>query len=147
MATVSSSSGIQAAVQSGFQQIKLQEARRNAAQAEQAARSLASQAQSAQRVADRAQDNARSLYVQSSEAQQDAGRARQGIALIRSNDQALERLGSVASQVIERLPAETVSPAVAAASATPVAPVAPVAPVPVVNTQGQLTGTLLSTTA
>jgi hypothetical protein len=138
VASVSSSSTIESAVRSGFQQLRVQEARRNAVQAEQAARALEAQARSAQRVADRADENARSLTVQSDAARVDAGRARQGVAYLDSASRSVQQLGDFVSQVAERQRVvDDASPPVAAA----------VPASPVVNTQGQVTGTLVSTTA
>ena len=150
MATISSSSSIESAVRSGFQQLRVQEARRNADRADQAARALEGQAQAAQRNAARANESARELAVQSNQARDDAGRARQGVAYLNSVAQSRQQLGDFLGQVIERQP--DVEPAAAPASASPVAPTAPAAavspaPAPVVNSQGQLTGTLVSTTA
>ena len=143
MASVSS--GIASVVQSGTRQLQVQQARRNAAQAEQVARSLAVEAASAQRVADRAQDNARDLGVRSNEANASAGQARQGLVAMTNQAVANERLSNFLGQVIERegfdepvRPAAdvVVSPAASSSASTPV-----------VNTQGQVTGTLVNTTA
>jgi hypothetical protein len=143
VASVSSSSSVESAVRSGFQQLRVQEARRNAVQAEQAARALEAQARSAQRVADRADENARSLTVQSDSARIDAGRARQGLAYLDSASRSVQQLGDVAVRVAERQRvADDPSPPAAVPAAVSAPPVAPV-----VNAQGQLTGTLVSTTA
>lgn len=130
MATVSSTSGSQAN-QYGWQQVKLQQAKRNADQAEQNAQFLQVQAGEARRVADRAVENARSLSVRSDQAQTDAGRARQGLAAIQSVNQMQMQLGRVADQAIQKQQA---------ASST-----APTESAPVVNTLGQLTGTVVNT--
>lgn len=130
---MSSSSSVDSAVRAGYQQLRVQEARRNADRAEQVARGLQAAAQAAQRVAERADENARSLTVQSDQARVDAGRARQGVVYLDSIGRAGERLVDFVAQVAERQPAP-----VEAVAAEPAA---------VVNTQGQLTGTLVSTTA
>lgn len=135
MAIESSTSSIQSATQSGWQQLKLQQARRNADQAEQTARSLQAQALDAQKTADQEQENARSLTVQSDQAQSAVGRARQGLAALSSLSQMQVQLTRVADQVIEKVQ-----------NAQPAAP-APESSAPVVNTQGQLTGTVVNTTA
>lgn len=136
MVTVSSTSGVQSAAQAGWQQLKLQQAQRNADRAEQEARSLQAQAAEAQRGADRAQENARTLNVQSDQAQTNVGRARQGLAAIKSLEQTQTRLigtyEKVAQAQVEQAPARS-------------APEQPTAPV--VNTQGQTTGTVVNTTA
>lgn len=130
---MSSSSSVDSAVRAGYQQLRVQEARRNADRAEQVARGLQAAAQAAQRTAERADENARSLSVQSDQARVDAGRARQGVVYLDSIGRAGERLVDFVAQVVERQPEP-----VEAVAAEPAA---------VVNTQGQLTGTLVSTTA
>jgi len=133
MTTVSSTSS---ASEYGLQQLRLQQARRTAEQAEFAARALNAQAANAQRVADRAQEDARSLGVQANQAEASAGQARQGLAALSTAQQAFSRLSNTAEQVVAREP-------------TPAAPTqdSGAAPVPVVNTQGQVTGTVINTTA
>ncbi len=85
MATgLSPTSGAQAATQAGYQQLKLQQARRNAEQAEQTAQGLRAQASAAQQTANQAQETARSLSTQADQAKFSAGQARQGLAAIDS---------------------------------------------------------------
>jgi hypothetical protein len=141
MAAISSSAGFQAATQAAFQQMKVQQARQNADRAEQVARAMAAKAGEAQQVADRAQESARSMTLQSDQAQTAAGQARQGVAMIQSVGNMQVRLGNTVSQV-----AEKVADVTPAASTEPVSVPTP-APVPVVNTSGQVTGTLVNTTA
>jgi len=141
MTTISSSSGMQNAVQSGLQQLRLQQAKRNADQAEQMARALQVEAAAAQQVAVRAQENAQSLTVKSGQAEATAGQARQGLAMIKTAGQMQAQLGVTASTVVKQQSSQsstTLDAAVqtSASSATPV-----------VNTQGQLTGTLVNVTA
>lgn len=139
MAIGSSTSGIQSAAQTGWQQLKLQQAKRNADQAEQTARSLLTQAQDAQRTADREQETARTLSVQSDQALSVAGRARQGLAALSSLSQMQAQLTHVADLVIQnQRNAQASSPPQTSATASAT---------PVVNTQGQLTGTVVNTTA
>ena len=135
MASVSPTSS---ANQVGLQQLRLQQARRNAEQAEQTAQSLKSQANQAQLTADRAQESARSLTVQSDQAQAKVGQVRQGLAAMGSAQQSMVQLSKTVDQVLTREPAQP-SPAT---SATPSSN----AP-PVVNAQGQVTGTIINTTA
>lgn len=123
--------------QYGLQQLRQLQARRNAEQAEQVAQSLRAQANQAQAVADRAQETARSLTVQSDQAQVKAGQARQGLAVAGSIQQAVTQLGKTVDQVLAR--DQAVNPTTAAPPST--------SPAPVVNTQGQVTGTLVNTTA
>ncbi len=125
----------------GLQQIRLQQARRNADQAEQTAQALKAQADAAQRVADHEQENARSLYVQSDQAQTKAGQARQGLAAFSSAQQAITQLSKAVDQVISREQVPT--------EAAPSAPTPPASSVgaAVTNSQGQVTGKIVNTTA
>lgn len=127
----SSTSGIQLANQSVWQQFKLSQAERVAQQAEQRAQSLQAQADAAQRRAVRAQANADSLQVEAGQAEVNAGDARRGVAGLKSVETAGERLG----QVYDRL-AQVKAPAVEVADTEPV-----------VNSQGEVTGQLVSETA
>jgi hypothetical protein len=138
VATISASLSVESAARSGFQQLRVQEARRSADRAEQVARSLQSAAQVAQREADQANENARSLSVRSGQARVDAGRARQGVDFLDSVGRMEAQLVNTVGQVAERVtePAAVQVRAVEASS-----------PSAVVNTQGQLTGTLVSTQA
>lgn len=134
MASVSSTSS---ANEYGLQQLRLRMAQRNADQAGQAAQALRIEAQSAQRVADNAQENARSLAVQSDQAQQKAGQAQQGLAMLRSTPQFVARVANAVDQTVSRQPTP--------APATP--PTKSASPAPVVNSQGQVTGKTINTTA
>lgn len=133
MATISSISGAQSAAQSGLQQLKLQQAKRDAEQAEQTASALQAQARDAQQRAGEAQENARSVTAQSDQAQANAGQARQGLAVVRAIGQMQTQLTNVVAQVTGKL-------------AVP-EPAAPTPVPPVVNAQGQVTGTVINTTA
>lgn len=137
MAAISSTSGSQSAAQYGWQQLRLQQARQNAQQAEQNALNLQRQAADAQQAADRAQENARSLATRSDQAQTNAGRARQGLAMIESSRQAQTLLATKTEQVVARQPAAETTTGTNTPDSTS----------PVVNTQGQLTGTVVNTTA
>lgn len=130
MSSVSSTSG---ASQFGWDQLKLQQARRNADQAEQAAQSLQAQAQAAQRTADRAEENARALAVDSNQARASVGKARQSLAAIQTEGQMQTQIAKVVDQVAQ---AQQSAPS----SAAPLS-------APVVNAQGQVTGTTINTTA
>ena len=135
MASVSSLSGTSSVALSGLSQLRVQQAQRNAEQAELAARALQGQAREAQRVALDAQENARALSAQASQAETNAGQARLNLAEIRSGEQVQVQLSSSVAKVSEAL---TVAPPPAAVQSTPA---------PVINTQGQLTGTVVNTTA
>ena len=144
MTTVSSASSAQTVqpASAGFSQLRLQQARRNAEQADFAARALQAQASSAQRTAAQAQENARSLSVQSDEAQTVAGRARQGLHALDSANAAFTRIGKAIEQVPPVAEKPTAPPVQAAPAPTP----APTAS-PVLNNEGQVTGTLVNTSA
>lgn len=114
--------------------MQVQQARRNADQAEQQAAALKAQAQSAQSVADRAQENARSLQVQSRQAQGEASQARLSVATQNSVGAVQTQLSGLKEQITQVLQSETLSPPAVAAT-------------PVVNTSGQQTGTLVNVTA
>ena len=112
-------------------QLQLQQAQRAADQAEQKARTLQSRAQEAQTIADREQETARQLQVRSDQAQQEAGNARQGVVEMKSLRQVqtgYTQIRQQISQVIKQTP----SPAPSA---------------PVVNSEGQTTGTVVNVTA
>ena len=132
---VSSAAGAQSASSGLWAQLQLQQARRNADQAEQQAAALQSQARSAQTVADRAQENARSLQVQSRQAAGDASQARLNLATQDSATQVQSQLGDLKAQISEVLTSDTLS-------TTPT-----VAATPVINSSGHATGTLVNVTA
>jgi chromosome segregation ATPase len=119
--------------QYGWQQ-KLQMAQRNADQAEQEARALRQQANQAQRAADRAERDASTLGVQADQADLRAGKVKQGVAALKTQQQSFSQLSNTVDQVLGR---QKSSPATTQSSK----------PAPVVNTQGQVTGTTINTTA
>lgn len=128
---VMSASGAQSASGGLWAQLQLQQARRNADQAEQQAAALQAQARSAQSVADSAQENARSLQVQSRQAQGDASQARLNLATQNSVGEVQSQLGNLRTQIADVLQSDILSTTAA----------------PVVNTSGQQTGTLVNVTA
>lgn len=136
---VTASGGLHSAQQSWERQLRVQQAQRNAQQAEQQARALQIQAAEARQVADRAEENARALEVKSDQANDNAGRARLGLATLKSVDQMQDRLMRGYERIAETQQTASVGPAqptktVQSASITR----------PAVNAQGQMTGTLLS---
>ena len=130
------------AAQNGWQQFRLQQAERNATQAEQTAQSLKAQADDAQRVASQAESAARSLAVESDQADSTAIQARLGVTVLQNASTTVTRLSNVADQVVSRqqgaAPANPVAVPVAAAKTSTTG---------VVNTLGQLTGTTVNVTA
>lgn len=141
-----SSLSVQTVTASAWTQSRLQQAQRNAERAEQEARALQVSARAAQASADQAQENARNLQVQSDQAWDHAGRARQGVAALRSVAESRSELGARAGRALESIQARDAAtvPAVASRTTT-VAAVATAKPV--VNTEGQTTGALISVTA
>jgi hypothetical protein len=138
----------------GTQSLRAEQARRNAERAEQAAQALHAQAKGAQRQADRAQENARDLTVRSAAAESAAGQARQGLAALDSANRALTRLGQTVARAAAGKEEPAPSPAASAASAVSTPPSGPTPaaqaltpPRPVVNTSGQVTGTLINLVA
>lgn len=131
MPNLSSAPGVS---QYGLQQLRLQQARRSADQAEQNARSLRNQAESAQRMVVQAQEGARSLNLAANQAQERAGQARQGVAAQESFAQTSEQLGELYVRVAEKFQVVETSQVVAVAPA-------------VVNAQGQVTGGNINETA
>ncbi len=129
---VSSISGGQAL--SGFvtQQLRTQQAERAAEQAEANAQALRRQASAAQQAADRAQADARNLKVRSDQAQSEAGSARQAVVSLESLGELEQGFDALRQGIADGLAALT-EVAVAAA--------------PVVNAEGQTTGTLINVTA
>lgn len=127
----SSASGVQLANQSAWQQFKLSLAERNADRAEQQARALRSQADGAQREASRAQENARALQIDAGKAESTAGEARRGLAVVETVQETFGRMSATYDRMaqVQTVPTET------AASET------------VVNSQGQVTGQVVSVAA
>lgn len=134
MAEVTPTVGSQAAIQGMMQQLRVQQAKRNADQAETVAQALAAKAGEARQVAARAQENARNLTVKADQASNAAGQARQGALIENSVSEMQTRLFNTVERVSERTEAE-----VSAAITT--------SPPPVLNTSGQLTGVVVNTTA
>lgn len=126
MATAISASG--SAISFGTDQLRVQQAKRNADQAEAAARALRRAATSAQQAADSAQEDARALQVRSNQAQVDAGQARQQVTSLQSVRTVQEGFETVRSQIAEGLKSLD-------------------APAPTVNAEGQTTGMLVNVTA
>lgn len=127
----SSASGIQLANQSAWQQFRLLQAERNADQAERQAGVLRSQADAAQRDANRAQETARSLAVDANQAESTAGEARRGVAMVRTVEESVSRMSATYDRTAQVRPA----PADMVDSGA------------VVNSQGQVTGQVVSVAA
>jgi len=125
--------GAQGAGSAMWGQMQMQNAQRNAEQAEQRARALQSQARSAQQDADRAQENAQQLQGSSAQARGDADSARRNVSSLESLGQVNSQLGELREQI--------------SAVLAPTPPAA-AAPTPTfTNVEGQATGTLINTVA
>jgi len=113
-------------------QLQLRQAQSEADRAEQNARALRARAQTAEREAVRAQEGARALRVESDQAQERAGLARQDVSALRSLQGAVEDIGALRQQIsfLREGGQATAAPAQ-----------------PIVNAEGQTTGTVVNTTA
>jgi hypothetical protein len=132
---VSSPSNLQSANGIVWQRMQQQQAERAADQADQKARALKGQAQQAEGEAARAEESARSLQVEATQANQRAGEARQSLASLKSLEDVQGFLQKTRTQIADSTVAAAAKPA-----AEPVKP-------PVVNVEGQKTGTLVNVTA
>jgi chromosome segregation ATPase len=135
MATISSISGAQTAPQSSFLQLQLLQAARDAAQAEQVARSLQAEVSAAQQAAASAEQNVRGITAQARQAEVAAGQAQSNLAAVRSVGQVQAQQASALSVQAQTL--NVLEPVIKSRSSAP----------PIVNTQGQITGTVVNTTA
>lgn len=142
---IAASSPLQSVTTALYGRLRVQQAQHNAELAEQEARSLQASARAAQANADRAQEGARELQVKSDQASEHAGRARQGLAAERSSAERLAELGTRVGRVVEALQARDATPAPVATPAA--APATAVPSQPVLNADGQTTGTLISVSA
>lgn len=125
--------GMQSVIASASQEWRAQQASRGAEQAEATARALRRQASAAQREADQAQESARDLKVRSDQAEGRAGEARRSVHALESLGQTNTAMESLREGIGNALQTLDVAPA------TP--------PAPVVNTEGQVTGTLINVVA
>lgn len=123
---ISNNQGI---VSGAFAQLQRQQAERAADQAEQRARALQAETQRARSEAEQAQERARSLEVETDQATSEAQRARSGLAAARSLQQVDAQFGQLREQI-----AQVVAPEPAAAPPAR----------PVVNAQGEVTGTVIN---
>jgi len=113
-------------------QLAVQQAQRAADRAESAARRLRADATTAQHSADREQERARELQVRSSQAESEVGSARQRVSSLTAADRLQSDFGSLRENIADALVGLD-QPAPASA--------------PVLNAEGQTTGTLVSVTA
>jgi multidrug resistance efflux pump len=142
MAITSASSS----TQSAWQQLQLQQARRNVEQAEQNASALQQQADNAQAAVQSAQAQASALWNQASQAQNNANQESVQLQTATAWGQIGTNVSNTVTQVVNNLavPKTPTPPAAPVAASTVVSVKAPAA---VVNTSGQTTGTIINTTA
>lgn len=140
ISSVSSTAG--SSGNSAAQQAVVQQAKRVADQAESAAQTLEAQAANAQTRATEAEGYARTLNIQAGQAQLGAGYSEQQLS-------ALQLSGQINSEVAAG-PNYTPNISVQRAIAYSLAPqpvTVPVSTAPVLNTQGQVTGKIINTSA
>lgn len=125
-------SGAQGSSSAALGQLQMQQAQRNAEQAEQRARALQTQARAAQQEAVQAQSNARELQTSSVQARGDADNARRNVSTLQSVGEVNTQLGALREQIANVL----TPPAIETA-----------APAAYTNVDGQATGTLINVTA
>ena len=116
-------------------QTALQQAKRAADQAESTAQALDAQAGDAQAVASSAQNYASALSVQAGEAQLNVGWTQQSLAAIETAGQLNTRISTALTNVINVQQSKVATVSV------------PIPKPPVVNTQGQVTGKIINTSA
>lgn len=138
VASISPISGA-TSISSSSSQFKLQQAKRDVERAEQKARSLEAQASDAKQQASQAARYAGAVASQADLAQANAGQARQTLAVIKTTAQLQAQLVNQLKDVVAQTSKTQDSAEPAAASQVTVAPV--------INTTGQLTGTVVNTTA
>lgn len=100
------------------------------------ARQLRQQANSAQQSADRAQERARTLSTSANQAEANADQAKRGVSTMQTSDIMKLRLSDALDRVVQPQQAEPV-----------VAPAATTSTTAVPNAQGQITGTIVNTSA
>ena len=135
MATISSISASQPTSANSALQTALQQAKRTADQAQSTAQTLEAQATAAQNAASNAQNYADSLSIQAGQARLNVGWTQQDLAEVETAGQLSSQISSVITNVVD---AEQSKVSNLAAS---------VPKSPVVNTQGQITGKIINTSA
>jgi hypothetical protein len=132
-------------------QLGLQQARRNADQAVSNAQNLQAEAASAQRVADQAQSDARSLSNESAQALAQAFQAQQSVVALSTQVSVTQATSAVDQATNAQLALESkmvaAKPSQALILPSPFSRPASPGSSPIVNTQGQVTGSIINTTA
>jgi len=135
MSAISSVSASQSTSASSSLQTTLQQAKRAADQAESTAQTLETQATEAQEAASSAQGYASSLSIQAGQAQLNVGWTQQDLSAVETAGQLSTQISSVIANVVD------VQQSRLAVIATPIPKP------PVINTQGQVTGKIINTSA
>jgi len=135
MSAISSISSPQTASPSSSLQAALQQAKRIADQAETNAQALEAQAANAQAAASSAQGYASALNVQAGQAQLNVNWTQQDLDAVETAGQISTQITSVISNVLNVEQSKPASVAV------------PIVKPPVVNTQGEVTGKIINTSA
>jgi len=125
-------SGAQGSTSAALGQLQMQQAQRNAEQAELRAQALQTQARAAQQEAVQAQRNASELQSNSVQARGDADNARRNVSTLQSVGEINTQLGALREQIANVL-SPPATEALASAAFT--------------NVEGQTTGTLINVTA
>ena len=122
-----------------WQTLQMQQAQRNAEQARANARSLETAAAQAQVAADQADQQARTIGRQAQQAQYISLQAEQSLTTIQSGLRLQSQVAQLAQNVKQAAQTLAAPPAAATATAS--------TPAPVVNAQGQVTGTVVNVKA
>ncbi len=135
MSAISSISASQSVNSTSSLQAALQQAKRTANQAETEAQTLEAQAANAQQAASSAQGYASALNIQAGQAQLNVGYTQQDLDAVETAGQLNTEISSVISNVID------------VQRSIPASISVPIPKPPVVNTQGQVTGKIINTSA
>lgn len=126
--------GTSGAISAAFAQMQQRQAERSAELAEQRARSLQTETRQAKAEAERAQEQARTLEVETDQAVSEAGRARSGVLATETLQELDTRLDALRTSINTAFP-----PAGEPPGASPARPV--------LNAQGEVTGTVINVSA
>lgn len=124
MAVSSAPSATRSIAQGLVQTLQLQQAQRNAERAQAEARALQGEAAAAQRNAERADEQARTIGQQAQQAQTAANGANRNLASVRALSDTQKQLTQLSQNLHQAVQARQ--------------------PSPVINAQGQLTGTVIN---
>lgn len=126
--------GTSGTISAAFAQMQQRQAERSAELAEQRARSLQTETRQARAEAERAQERARTLEVETDQAVDEAGRARRGVSATEALQELDTRFDALRTSI------STAFPPSGEPSESPPAR-------PVLNAQGEVTGTVINVSA